>query len=336
MLTYKKKGGDRIRRSRKKKPKSVGTSKYVQRSKQNIIKLPHTNSRSKKQQKDLNRQRLKRVLSKRPRRLLKFPFLPPLLPIFTKPTSTLSHGVGSWDPKKRLTPQEISELVTATNKQTTYLFVSHGAPPQLRGDGKIDLVQNDAFAKMRFGVAANDGGICYTTTNSQHVFITNERTLGYKTTIDDHVIYFESRYPFEYEDKLSFPNLLIQEGYLEERNFFLSGIWRVSEGKIELFGITEVIEKGFVDGIDLTQDDYSKEIAKQDFLARFTNERASRKLFTFQEFIDRMTDDPHFQRAEVVNVLFDTCSGVETKTQDGEDLSRAWRGKHRVHRPYIF
>jgi hypothetical protein len=261
--------------------------------------------------------------------------LPPLLPIFTKPISTLSHGVGSWDPKIRLTRQEISELVTATNKQTTYLFVSHGGPPQLYTDGKIDLVQNDAFAKMRFGVAANDGGKCFTTTNPTHIFITNERTLGYGTTIDDLVISFGIRYPFKFEDKLSFPNLLISEGYTHGSEvFFPSGIWRVSEGKIELFGITEVIDNGFVNGIDLTQDDASTEPAKQGFLNRFRRGTASRDLFTFQQFLDQMTRDPHFQRAEVVNVLFDTCSGVETDTAIGQELSEAWRGIHRHFPPY--
>ena len=56
-------------------------------------------------------------------------------------------------------------------------------------------------------------------------------------------------------------------------------------------------------------------------------------MFTFQQFIDQMTLDPHFQRAEVVNVLFQMCSGVDTETAVGQELSRAWRGHAREEYP---
>ena len=261
--------------------------------------------------------------------------LPPLLPIFTEPTTTLSDGVGTLLPKTRLTLQQIRELsFNREDDQITYLFFGHGDPPQLYTDGNIELlVQNDAFAKMRFGVAANDGGICFTATNPEHIFTTKEHTLGFNTTIDHLVTSFGIRYPFKFEDKLSFPNLLISEGYTKVSGvFFPSGIWRVSKGKIELFGISEVIENGFVNGIDLTQDDAKS--AKQDFLSRFTDGTAKTDLYTFQQFIDKMTDDHHFQRAEVVNVLFDTCSGVETETALGQELSRAWKGRSDKYPPY--
>ena len=47
-----------------------------------------------------------------------------------------------------------------------------------------------------------------------------------------------------------------------------------------------------------------------------------------------MTLDPHFQRAEVVNVLFQTCSGVDTETEAGKGLSMLWRGDSEEYPPY--
>ena len=59
---------------------------------------------------------------------------------------------------------------------------------------------------MRFGVTANDGGSCFIHRNKTHVLRNNEHTLGYGTTTQHSVTAFERRYPFEFEDKLSFPN----------------------------------------------------------------------------------------------------------------------------------
>lgn len=192
---------------------------------------------------------------------------------------------------------------------------------------------------MRFGVTANDGGSCYPPVdNNRNYFKNNEHTLGYGTHEGASVTTFERRYPSYNENgELEFPNFQISEGYWEdeygEKQFFPSGIWRASKGKIKLFGISEVIRDGFVNGIDLTQDDYSKEIAIQDFLTRFTDYGiASRKMFTFETLLDRIYADAG--DAEVVNVLIQTCSGLDTNTEAGRELSEAWRGQSDKYPPY--
>lgn len=207
------------------------TGKYVQRSKKdkNRIKLPHTNSRSKKQQKDSNLGLVERLLSKRPRRLLKFPFLPPLLPIFRKPTSTLSHGVGRFLQTTRLIRQEIGELpFNREDDQITYLLFGHGDPllDYFRRPEKIRR-EKKFFKKMRFGVTANDGGSCYPPVdNNRNYFKNNEHTLGYGTHEGASVTTFERRYP-SYNENGELLNFLISK--------FLKDIGKMNMGKNNSF-----------------------------------------------------------------------------------------------------
>jgi hypothetical protein len=348
MLTYKKKGGVKEPSKRKsKKPKSVGTNVPRLKKGENIIKLPPTNSSTKKQ-KNLNlrlvekRRPVKRLLSKSLRRLWKFPFLPPPLPIFEEPsTTTLPEGQGRFLPiTPPPPPQQISELpFNREDGQKTYLLFGHGDPlKDIFGRPEKIRRGKQFFKKMRFGVTANDGGSCFPSVENHRYFFTiNEHTLGYRTPERVPVTAFERRYPTKKDGKLEFLNFLISEGYWEESNFFPSGIWRVSKGKIELFGITEVADQGFVNGIDLTQD--TQQSAKQGFLNRFidTHERpriASRVPFTFETLLDKIHADAG--DAEVVNVLIQTCSGLETTTDAGREASKAWRGQSKEHPPYIF